>query len=620
MQYYPFDSRNALYKSKQTAVASGESLRLRLLLHKEANVKCAYLLLKNDCDTDYSKTELKETGNIEDYIIYETEVRLETGLYWYAFKFSSSFGECYVSRSDHSLGVVTQALGNVWQLTVYSADFVTPDSFAGGVIYQIFPDRFYASGTKKENIPDDRYIKTDWSSIPEYRNTDDKLRICNDYYGGDLLGITKKLPYLQELGVTVIYLNPIFEAHSNHRYNTADYFKIDPMLGTEKDFINLCKTAKKYGIKIILDGVFSHTGDDSVYFNKYGRYGDGGAYRDRNSKYTSWYKFNDSPCGYTSWWGVPSLPETNETDPSFMEFITGENGVLRYWIRLGASGWRLDVADELPDEFIEKIRSAVKSENPDALILGEVWEDASNKISYGKRRKFLYGKQLDSVMNYPLANLIIGFVRGGNARELIDGILDITENYPPQCVNILMNHIGTHDTARILTRLGDGGRNSGDREAQSGYRLTALQRELAKRRLMLASVLQYTLPGIPSLYYGDEAGVEGYGDPFCRSAFPWGNESEELTNHYKELGKLRKEHSAFKNGRFIPLYSDIGYVTYVRSNEQEDVLICINRWCEETVITLPDGYENASVLYGNKPEINRLKVGAESFAILCKKK
>lgn len=619
MQYYPFDSRNKLYKSVQTAVASGESLRLRLLLHKDALVNEAYLLLRNDNCEHPEYIKLNPSDWLDDYRFYEAEISLDTGLYWYAFKFTSEYGEKMITKTDHSLGIISDD-GEWWQITVYSSDFRTPDSFTGGIIYQIFPDRFYSSGTVKENIPADRYIQDDWNAAPEHTQTDSPKRLCNDYFGGDLLGIVKKLDYLKSLGVTCIYLNPIFEAHSNHRYNTANYMKIDPSLGTEKDFSDLCKKAKKLGISIILDGVFSHTGDDSIYFNKYKRYDSNGAANSQDSPYNSWFKFKNWPCVYHSWWGISSLPETEENDPSYSEFITGKDGVIRHWLRLGADGWRLDVADELPDEFLEKIRAAVKSENENAFLFGEVWEDATNKISYGGRRKFLSGNQLDSVMNYPLADLIVGFVCGGNARELIDGVLTIKENYPPKSVNLLMNHIGTHDTARILTRLGDGGRNPGDRNEQSKFKLTNLQRMIAERRLMLASVLQYTLPGIPSLYYGDEAGLEGYGDPFCRSTYPWGNENKKLLEHYKKLGNFRVSHPVFKDGEFIPLYSDIGYVTYMRENRNECVLVCVNRWCEDTIIDLPEFMSDATSAFGNSPENGKLLVKAESFAILYKSK
>ena len=424
MIYYPFDSRKNLYKSKFGAVESGESLTLRLILHNDAKVYEAFLRYTNDSESEIHEVKLTPGDYLEDYRIYYCDISFNTGLYFYSFRYTSAYGEFFVTTFENNLGVVAPD-GKWWQLTCYDKDFKTPDWLSGGIIYQIFPDRFYSSGKKHKDVPDDRYIVPSWDTEPEYRQNNGPCSLGNDYYGGDLKGIEEKLSYLAELGVTLIYLNPIFEAHSNHRYNTADYFKIDPSLGDEKDLENLCRKAKDLGISVILDGVFSHTGDDSLYFNKQGRYGSGGAYNDANSPYYSWYKFYDDNKKYHAWWGVPSLPETVEENESFNEFITGETGVLRYWLKKGISGWRLDVADELPDCFLDNIRSAIKAEKKDAYLLGEVWEDATNKVSYGYRRRYLLGKQLDSVMNYPFANAIISFVNGGNGDEFLNTVLNI---------------------------------------------------------------------------------------------------------------------------------------------------------------------------------------------------
>ena len=597
MNYYPFDSRNNLYRSKLGAVPANENLRLRLLLHKDAQVYEAFLRVVND--NDNSLCEIKMTPSNEwiyDYQFFDCNITTAEGLYWYDFRYTSAHGEFFVVKSENSLGIVSQTQGERFQLTVYDKDFTTPDWLKGGLIYQIFPDRFYNSGAEKVNIPEDRYICDDWYKQPEYRQSSNKLRLSNDYYGGDLKGIEEKLPYLKSLGVTCIYLNPIFEAHSNHRYNTANYLKIDPVLGDEKDLENLVKSAENLGIAIILDGVFSHTGDDSVYFNKYGRYNTVGAYNSKNSQYFSWFKFNDYPNNYSSWWGISTLPETEENDLSFTNFITGENGVINYWLDKGVKGFRLDVADELPDGILDKIRLAVKRKSKENYLLGEVWEDASTKISYGSRRRFLRGKQLDSVMNYPFANAIIDFVKNGNGQNLVNTVMNVLENYPKPAVKLLMNHIGTHDTSRILTVLGsDYTPNS--REEQSRTFLSEQQYNIAVNRLKLAAVLQYTLPGIPSLFYGDEVGVEGYGDPFCRATYPWGKENKELLDFYKSLGKFRRSNSAFKEGEFVPVYSDGTAVVYIRTDGENSVLTAVNIGNEPVCVQLPEkfGSKNCKV-------------------------
>lgn len=614
---YPFDSRNSLYRSHLGAVPAGESLRLRLLLHKDAQVYDAFLRIKNDSDNSVCEIKLTPAEWLYDYQFFDCEIITAEGLYWYDFRYTSAHGEFFVVKSENSLGVVSQTEGQSFQLTVYGNDFTTPDWLKGGLIYQIFPDRFYNSGLPKNDVPQDRFICTDWSKAPEHRQNNGACSLGNDYYGGDLEGIRQKLPYLKDLGVTCIYLNPIFEAHSNHRYNTANYEKIDMLLGCEADLKKLCKDAQKQGIKIILDGVFSHTGDDSIYFNRTGRYGEGGAYRDYNSSYRQWFKFYDYPNGYDAWWGVKTLPETNEDNDNFTDYITGENGILRKYIKLGIGGWRLDVADELPDKFLDKLRTAVKAENKDAYILGEVWEDASNKISYGARRKFLRGSQLDSVMNYPFANAILNFVKYGGGNALSETVHTVIENYPKCAVDTLMNHLGTHDTERVLTRLGREDSFVGNRDWQAGQKLSDYEYKNGIKRLMAAAVIQYTLPGIPSLFYGDEAGVQGFGDPFCRATYPWGNENTELLEFYKKLGQVRKDCKAFIDGNFYTTFADESVVAYIRQSENGSAFVAVNRGKNDATIKIPQEF-NGAKSFGKEINGNAVNVGECEFVILYK--
>ena len=619
MNYYPFDSRNSLYRSQLGAVPANQCLRLRLLLHKDACVSDAFLIIENDADNSLCEVNMSPSGEwLYDYQFYDCEINLPQGLYWYKFKYNSAYGQFFVIKEECGLGVVSQNDGECFQLTVYDSNFTTPDWLKGGLIYQIFPDRFCSSGKVKANVPGDRFVCDDWSRQPEYRQNNGPCSLGNDYYGGDLAGIEQKLPYLKDLGVTCIYLNPIFEAHSNHRYNTANYENIDMMLGDESDLAALCKEAKKQGIKIILDGVFSHTGDDSIYFNRTGRYGEGGAYRDCNSKYHEWFKFYDFPNGYDAWWGIDTLPETNEDNDSFTDYITGENGILRKYLRLGISGWRLDVADELPDRFLNKLRLAVKAENSDAYILGEVWEDASNKISYGARRKFLQGQQLDSVMNYPFANAIINFIRFGNGQALSETVHTVLENYPKCAVDTLMNHLGTHDTARILTMLGRKDEYIGDRAWQSQEKLSDEELLLGIKRLKAAAVLQYTLPGVPSLFYGDEAGVQGYGDPFCRATYPWGKENLEILEFYKALGNVRKDCKAFVDGDFYTVFSNDEAIAYTRSTLKSRVFVAVNRGNDAVTIDVPKDFEACKCTFGQKLNEGKILLNKCEYCIIYK--
>ncbi len=611
-----FCSRDKNYKSKLSPITVGESLTLSIIIHDNFCPSAAYLVIWRDgCESRY--IEMKATERLYDcYTKFTADFSTDTeGLYWYRFEFDGNWKRNIVTDVGYCVGDVSDS-GGAFQLTVYNPDFTTPDKFKGGLFYQIFPDRFFASNQKKGEIPYGRYMVDDWSAQPVHKQDGCFPEIGQDYFGGDLKGIEQKLPYLQSLGVTIIYLNPIFEAHSNHRYNTADYFKIDPVLGTEADFVSLCEKAKKRGISIILDGVFSHTGDDSIYFNRYGRYGESGACKDRNSKYFGWYNFINWPEKCHSWWGIETLPELNETEPSYMDFICGENGVLRYWMRRGASGWRLDVADELPDEFIDAIRNAVKTENPDALLIGEVWEDASNKISGGGRRRFLLGRQLDSVMNYPFRQAIIDFVSGGDGFDFTDSVLRIVENYPKPALDTLMNNVGTHDTERIITMLG-ADNIPATRPQQATFTMSEQMLNRGKSLSKIAAVLQYTLPGIPCLLYGDEAGITGCRDPFNRATYPWGNEDRALVDFYKKLGKLRRENAAFDGGEYIPVFSGLGYVVFVRKSGGNSVLVAVNRWHEIERYRLPDEWRDATVFEGRIQD-DQLVMEPYGAAILIK--
>ena len=618
MKFIPFDSRDILYKSPFGAVSDAEKVTFRLLLHRDAKCSEAFLKLREDSGREQFISMTLGDKYDDNYLWYCAELTLPEGLYWYSFCFDSPWGRQFITRFKKGEGIISRD-GAEWQLTVYEASYETPNKFSGGIIYQIFPDRFAISGTPKSGVPTDRYIHQSTDETPEYRQSGNACSLGNDYFGGDLEGVRQKLPYLSDLGVSIIYLNPIFEAHSNHRYNTADYMKIDPMLGTEEDLKKLCEDAKRLGISIVLDGVFSHTGDDSIYFNRYGRYDSVGAYQSKDSEYNGWYSFHDWPNRYSAWWGISTLPETKEENPDFAEFITGKNGVLRKWLRLGVSGWRLDVADELPDSFLDKIRSAVKAENEDGIIIGEVWEDATNKISYGVRRRYLRGKQLDSVMNYPFASALIKFLTGGNGEDLEDAVMSICENYPKKALGLLMNHIGTHDTDRILTALGGEPSSGRGRAWQSQKRMNEHEMWHAKKLLYIAALLQYTLPGIPSLYYGDEAGMEGYGDPFCRGFYPWGKEDAYLVEFYKKLGQFRRSCEAFSDGDFIPVSSGAGHIAFVRKGQTEQVLICANRWYEQQIISVEGDWDDSEIVFGYKPQNGLVKIDGLGFTVLRKK-
>ena len=612
-----FNSYDPYFKQPFGAVRAGQSVRLSLCIPEELGYVDPHLVLQKEGRFDVPVYyRMNFNGQTPKQNHFSVEVTLnDPGLYFYYFDLYTDFRR--IVRGPDNCGMVSWQDGEKWQITVYDAAFETPESIKGKVFYQIFPDRF-CEGVENKPMPfPDRIYQADKHAEPFWQPNEVGGHLNEDYFGGDLKGIEEKLGYLETLGVTCIYLNPIFSARSNHRYDTGDYMKIDPMLGTEEDFKFLCKSAEEHGIKILLDGVFSHTGADSRYFDKFSSYGGKGAYCDKNSPYRSWYNFRCWPDDYACWWGVDILPELNETDPGVLAFLTGENGVARHWLRLGASGWRLDVADELPDEFLDRFHEAVRKEKKDAFIYGEVWEDATDKISYGHRRRYLEGGELDSVMNYPFANAVIDFVRTANAEELRECVENIVEHYPRASLDTLMNHIGTHDTVRAITRLGRGDIERPENGRDRGI-LTEEQYQKGVCLLKLASVLQFTLPGVPCVYYGDEAGLAGGEDPFNRACFPWGNENAELLGHYRTLGRIRKLCPAFIDGEFNCISSALGCIAYERNCESCSALIIANANCHGIEYTVPERWRGASALFGSAADGRSVPLGAYSAAILYK--
>ena len=538
----------------------------------------------------------------------------QTGLYFYRFRIE---GEGDVCENEAHFGELNAQNGRSFLLTVFDCKYKTPEWFKGGVMYQIFPDRFAKGATSDICITPDiigRIRRDDWGGEPSYKPNAQGKVLNNDFFGGNLQGIKEKLGYLKDLGVTVVYLNPIFEAASNHRYDTSDYMKIDPFLGDKSDLEDLIKCAKKMGIRVILDGVFNHTGDDSVYFNKYGHYSSVGAYQSKDSPYYSWYDFQEFPNKYRSWWGIDILPEINETSESYQNFIFGKEGVLKTWLRSGVGGYRLDVADELPDFFLQKLRKSVKSTKRDAIIIGEVWEDASDKIAYSERRKYFHGFELDCVMNYPWKNAIISYVLGGNSDDFFRSIRTLIDHYPKQSLDTLMNILGTHDTARILTVLGEKYCHNKDEMAEKSAFLTEKEREIAIKRLKIAALLQFTLPGVPCIYYGDENGMEGHIDPFCRRCFNWEELNTDLISYYQKLSSIRaKYRDIFAVGAWKEVLSENDLMIFKRELDDKSLYVYVNN--SENERSFKKDGKRFHELFSNQVYENGIKISAYSFGI-----
>lgn len=495
---------------------------------------------------------------------------------WYDFIVQTKKGEISYGNATDQLGGQGCVQGyprHSFQITVYDKDYSVPSYMHKANIYQIFPDRFYKAPTKAKCHRTDRYMHEHWDETPILiGHPVTGANIAADFYGGTLNGIKRKLPYLKSLGITVVYLNPIFESQSNHRYNTGDYSKIDPLLGTNEDFKALCDAAKALDIRIMLDGVFSHTGSDSIYFNKEGNYPSTGAYQSQESEYYEWYQFMEYPWVYKSWWGFQSLPEINKASEGYGRFMfNGRNGIVPLWLKRGACGWRLDVADELSLDFLRKLRISARKADPEAVVLGEVWEDASCKTAYGETRCYCLGDTLDSVMNYPLREAIIAFMKHDcNAWHLARLIRHQQEVYPVPFLYALMNLIGSHDRARAINVLVGRTYENLPVEERGDQALSEEEYTLGMKRLMKAYDILCALPGAPTIYYGDEAGMEGGPDPFCRGTFPWGKENQTIQDHVKTLLNQRNENELLTLGKMAVRAKDDHTLEITRYFDGED--------------------------------------------------
>jgi len=571
-----FDSKKSEFKTPFGTLLPGEECTLHIHIPatvRSQKVECLISLFDGSNPMSVPLTLHAQEGAYE---IFRGSFSLtEPGLYYYYFRIHTPGNSFRLFKYGNDTNMED---GDLWQVSCIPADFTVPQWAQGAVIYQIFPDRFCKSGDCDLRDKLTPYtIHENWDEEVQWQPTPDGQVLNNDFFGGNFRGITEKLDYIASLGTTILYLNPISKSFSSHRYDTADYKTPDPMLGTLEDFSQLCREAHKRGIRVILDGVYSHTGSNSLYFDKQRTFGGNGAYCTRTSPYYTWYQFQNWPDHYNSWWGFDTLPTVNKLDPSFINYIiTGENSVIAHWLNAGCDGFRLDVADELPNEFLSLLKKRLRQLRPDALLMGEVWEDASNKIAYGIRRRYFVDGQLDSVMNYPFRSAILAYLRDcDDGRGLADTVMTIAENYPSQVLLCNMNLLSTHDSVRILTALVDG--FEGSREQQAHRHLSPQQYSAAVEKLLMASFIQYTLPGAPSLYYADEAGMEGHKDPFNRRTYPWGRENQTLLTHFRALGKLRAEHPALRLGDIRFFQSQDGKLGFTRQHPGQTLRVYVNR-------------------------------------------
>lgn len=597
------DSQSNKYRRPFGAVQVGEKVKLSIDISKDIMVAVQLTYFDGVRLNIGMEKEYLNDGSFR----YSTEIDTSNtlGVLEYYFILIDGYNRLYYGNNDEALGGIGQIYNYnpvPYQITVYE-NYNIPSWYKEGVIYQILVDRFYNGNESKSiNEPkENSFIYGRWDDSPMYIKDNFGKVLRWDFYGGNLKGIIEKLDYIKSLGANIIEMSPIFKSLSCHKYDTEDYEVVDEMFGTNEDFKELCRIAKSKGIRIILDGVFSYTSSNSKYFNKSGKYEEIGAYQSPNSKYYDWYKFRTYPYQYESWWGMDTRPNLNTLNEGYLDYIiNGKESIIRKWIELGASGWKLNVTDELPDEFIELIKNKINESSEEGVLLGDVWEDASNKISYSKRRKYLLGKEIDSVTNYPLRESLINFIKGYiKSNKFKKKIMSLYENYPMEAFYANINISSTNDTERILTVL------NGNIDL-----------------LKLLIVMQIILPGVPSIYYGDEVGLTGGKEPDNRKSYPWGKEKEEIITFYRKIISIRNKENAIKKGDFKIYDTDLEICYFERNYENDKIMVFINVSEKEKVvenISVNGNYsdlfeENKKYKFNNKN--SNITISKHSFKVL----
>lgn len=630
------NTTDAFYRSPQGALTAGAQVRLRVAALGPGEPDSVKLRTWDGTEQVYP---MRPLGAKDGKRFYEVQIEVSDKpcLFWYRFE-STTGGVKEVLGAPDDSGCGKGCMGGPvdFQITVYDPDYKTPEWMYDGVMYQIMVDRFFhGEGTDALLHAKDAYDKKierheNWNEMPWLNVSENGDNFAHDFFGGNLEGVRQKLPYLKELGVSVIYFNPIFTARTNHKYDTGDYMQVDPMFGDEAKLRQLCEEAKAMGIRIMLDGVFSHVGSDSVYFNRRGTHGEKvGAYRDPDSPYRKWFTFKNWPEDYECWWGFRTLPNVNEMDEDYRRYIlSGEDSVVKHWVRQGTSGWRLDVADELPMEFLRELRREVKAVNQDAAVLGEVWEDASHKVSYGTMRSYVLGDTLDSVMNYPLREALIAFLMGRKTAGAAERDLSaLNQNYPRPFLYALMNMMGSHDRPRIINVLAGNDGNDIPRDKRALHQLSQEERMIGTLRERMMLRMMISVPGMPCVYYADEAGMEGCADPFCRRTYPWGNEDKQLLAYYRGMIAMRNANPALRTGecRYIAPCDDVlgvirtisgGVDALGRRAKDACVVTMINRSARPvTVYLTSDELMGAGEIISDRDEVHTARAGAFSVTV-----
>ncbi len=573
------------FEHSGTLTASGaflksEKLKATIKLPRNFGATDVSLILYNETEEEPHKI-IKAiwcgiSGSCDIYKVSLAEGALSCGLYFFIVRMRCIYGTLYgyKAQTDISFSYNFKREDN-FQISISDFKYTKPSHIYGGIIYHIFVDRFKRVGDYKPK--DNTVFVSDWNAeIPEYSRYPGAPIKNNYFYGGTLDGVTSELDYIKSLGANIIYLSPIFDAYSNHKYDTGDYMTVDQMFGGNAALERLLKAAKEKDMYVILDGVFNHTGSDSIYFNQNNTYKSIGACQSKSSPYYSWYQFTDYPIDYESWWGIKTLPKINPDNDSCRSFFTGSDGVIEKYTKMGILGFRLDVVDELSDDFVANIKSTMNSINQNTVLYGEVWEDGSNKIAYNQRKKYYLGEELDGVMNYPIRKGIIDFLRYKSTDALKYALTDIINNAPKRIRDAQMNLLGSHDTVRAITAIyGESPEGKSNEELLRKF-MSMPDFYYAKQKMMSAYTILATLPGIPSIFYGDEAGLEGYQDPFNRRTYPWGYQDTDLIQFYKKIGKIRRENDIYKEGDFNLLHISDNLLIFERKSKSFSLITIVN--------------------------------------------
>ena len=545
--------------------------------------------------------KLNHKENRDGKIYFEGEVFLDTrAIYRYYFSYYKDGKLCFHKKKD-----IVKHNPIRDEMFKMSVNYDVPDWAKGKIMYHIFVDRFNRGSSEKMIPMDRRNIHEDWNESMQIGPDKDGIW-NNDFYGGDLKGIIDKLDYIESLGVSILYLSPIVWSQSNHRYDTSDYEKVDPYAGVNEDLKLLCEEAHKRGMKVVLDAVFNHTGSDSKYFNKFGNFDEVGAYQSNDSKYSSFFRkhYHNGKEYFDYWWGFDNLPECNGYSFEWREYILGEGGVIDLWFSLGIDGLRLDVADELTDDFIEGIRTALKRNKEDGFILGEVWK---NPMRMG-RGYIESGRGMDSVMNYPLVDALLRYFKYGDVHKLSYIINDMLNEYPEETIYALMNFTSTHDISRALNMLGCESEFSpykewywdpvdNSHEHCKDYKMSKEDLIRAKEIYKAYISALAFLPGNLSIFYGDEAGIEGLGNLANRKTFPWGEEDSDLVEFFTSIGKVRVNNKFLEQADLNVFKINRDYFMFERVSGEDKMLFAVNRTDNDVDFKVPEEYSDSEDVY-----------------------